>query len=48
MSRFVATFIGKSAIFEGEITRIGDDFSIIDSNETKCAFGGFQNSEPAT
>ena len=38
MSRFVATFIGKSAIFEGEITRIGDDFSIIDSNETKCAF----------
>ncbi len=37
-SRFVANFIGKSAIFEASITRIGDDYSIIDSDETRCSF----------
>ncbi len=37
-SRFVANFIGKSAIFEGAIDTIDDGFSIIESNETKCAF----------
>lgn len=37
-TRFVANFIGKSAIFEGVISKINDDSSVIDSDETKCAF----------
>jgi putrescine transport system ATP-binding protein len=37
-TRFVANFIGKSAIFEGAISQINEDSSIIDSDEVKCAF----------
>ena len=37
-SRFVASFIGKSAIFEGAISKISNHSSIIDSHETRCAF----------
>lgn len=37
-SRFVANFIGKSAIFEGYIETIADDYSVIVSEQTKSAF----------
>ncbi len=37
-TRFVANFIGKSAVFEGAISEINDDSSVIDSDETKCSF----------
>ncbi|MDA0911918.1 MAG: polyamine ABC transporter ATP-binding protein [Proteobacteria bacterium] len=37
-TRFVANFIGKSAIFEGAISEINDDSSVIDADETKCSF----------
>ena len=37
-TRFVANFIGKSSIFEGIITEVTQDYSLIDSDETRCSF----------